>query len=332
MSKLKLATLLFLAPMACIDTTPTNPSAVGDDPAQDDPMMRMEEMEMPPVFECEPLDNAGCVDQQSCVWEPKDNSAVCRSLEINLQIEEPCNPGSFECGDGLTCAALPKDDGASCYRVCDPEQEDACAGLPGSSPNYMCMGLRGYDYGVCVGAGIQCDPNQDPCGDDEACSIRAGEAVCIPSGSTGVGGDCSYELCEKGLVCANLADRPWPTCLAPCDVAIGTCAESGDVCTGLEGFNFGVCQASMASCNPLVDDCGSDRTCSIDGTDVRCVTTGPTAIGGDCTNDPCAEGGVCVKIVDRTPTCMEPCDLTFPECSTAGFECSSIGLGFGVCL
>ncbi len=323
---------LFLLLAACIDTTPTNPSAVGEDPMNEDPMMTMEEEMTPPIFECEPLDDSGCVDQQSCVWDTKDNSAVCRTLEINLGIEEACSPGSFECSNGMTCAALPKDEGASCYRVCDPTDEAACAGLPGSSPNYMCMGLRGYDYGVCVGAGVQCDPNQDPCGDDEACSIRGGQPVCIPAGETEVGGDCSYELCAKGLVCANLADRPFPTCLSPCDTAIGTCAEDNEVCTGLEGFNFGVCQISMASCNPLVDDCGSDRTCSISGTNVRCVATGPVAIGGDCTNDTCAEGGVCVKIVDRVPTCMEPCDLTFPECTTAGFECSSIGLDFGVCL
>lgn len=318
---------LALFATACIDTTPTNPS-LEPDPVEPDPMEQM----MPPVFECEPFDDAGCTDQQSCVWETKDNSTTCERLEIRLGVEESCSPGLAECDHGLTCAALPKDDGASCYRVCDPAAEDTCTGLPGSSPNYACMELRGLSYGVCVGAGIQCDPNQDPCGDDEGCSLRGGEAVCIPAGTTPLGGDCSYEPCVKGALCANLDDRPWPTCMPPCDTAIGTCSESDQVCTGLEGFNFGVCQTTAATCNPLVDDCGSDRTCSLDGPNVKCVPTGGTALGGDCSTDPCAEGGVCVKLVDRPPTCLEPCDLGFPECGTPGFECSSIGLDFGVCI
>jgi hypothetical protein len=286
------------------------------------------------MLECGPLDNSGCDGNTSCVWDTKDNSSMCQALDVRLGIEESCSAGLFECDHGLTCAALPKDEGASCYRVCDPEatELDTCAGLPGSSPNYMCMPLRGLAYGVCVGAGIQCDPNQDPCGDDEACSIRGGEAVCIPAGATPLLGDCSYEPCVKGSVCVNFQDRPFPTCMRPCDTAIGTCVEDDEVYTGLEGFNFGVCQQSTATCNPLTDDCGSDKTCSMERTDVKCVDTGPTQLGGDCSADPCAEGGVCVKILDQPPTCLEPCDLAFPECGTAGFECSAIGLDFGVCL
>ena len=36
-----------------------------------------------------------------------------------------------------------------------------------------------------------------------------------------------------------------------------------------------------------------------------------------------------MKILDQPATCLEPCDLQFPECSTAGLECSAIGLDFG---
>lgn len=325
--------LLITILTGCVETSPTlMPQSKEPDPGQPG---STEVLPIPdPVVECDPVAVDGCDQDTACVFTPEQNRAACERLDAELALEEPCNPGTFECGAGMTCTALPRDEETTCYAVCDPATNTGCENLPGSSPTYTCMQLEGLAYGVCAGAGIECNPNDDPCDDDEACSMKAGRLVCIPAGEAKIGDDCSREPCEKGAVCVNMTGAPYPTCFQPCDTSAGICPTVGDVCTGLEGHAFGVCQRSEAACDPLATPttCPEGQTCSMDGLDVKCQPIGPTPIGGDCTAEPCSAGNVCAKLLGGPQTCLEPCDLDLPTCSDPSLECSSIGLGFGLCL
>jgi hypothetical protein len=58
-------------------------------------------------------------------------------------------------------------------------------------------------------------------------------------------------------------------------------------------------------------------------------------IGGDCSIDECAKGGLCVPLVDAngnliSTNCYEPCPLPAGPCAAG--TCSDVGIeGFGIC-
>lgn len=320
--------LLLSLSVACVDAKPTLGPAI-QQPTTTEPG-EPGSVTPPAEIECDPVANIGCEGARSCTYTPELNKASCAVLSAELEVEEPCNPGLFECGASLACTALPKDEESTCYAVCDPATRVGCENVPGGSPTYTCMQLDGLAYGVCVGSGIECNPNADPCDDDETCSLLGGRAVCVPSGEAVLGGDCSRERCAKGAVCVNMAGDRYPRCYAPCDTSAGFCGAE-EVCTGLVGQAFGVCQASVTRCDPLVNECPEGLTCSMDGTHVSCREIGPVQIGDDCSVEGCARGGVCAKMLGESPRCFEACDLDLPTCGDPSLECSSVGLSFGLC-
>lgn len=286
------------------------------------------------VVECNPVQNAGCsaTNGEACVYAPADDSATCLELEERLEHEALCSPITTSCDRGLTCTALPQDHETTCYKVCDAETGTGCETISGMSPNYLCMNLIGRSFGVCVGVGVSCDPNEDACGPEDVCSLRSGEPVCLPVGSALPGESCEDTQCARGGICVKLTDRDEKECFLACDPAEGACAQ-GQVCTGVDGQNFGLCQTTTPACTPLDQSACPGQNCSLVGTNPSCVDAGSAAIGQPCDVDPCARGGVCARMLgEDSPKCYEPCDIDFPTCSNIGTGCSDIGLSFGVCI
>lgn len=296
-------------------------------------------------IECNPVQNVGCdtTRGEACVYDPAKDEALCGPLGLRLDHEEPCSPLENVCDRNLTCTALPQDHETSCYRVCDPQTGLGCENLPGASPNYLCMPLMGRTFGVCVGTGVRCDPNEDPCAESEVCSIRGGEAVCLPAGAAQLGESCEVEQCAKGGVCMKLNDVDEALCYLPCDTEEGICPNPDEVCTGIDDQRFGICQKTQASCSPLAgaqDACPSGEICSLDRTDPVCVRPGAVLVGEPCDAEtqcaapgPGGNGAVCARLLgEDSAVCYESCDLSFPACSNPGTGCSDIGLGFGICI
>ena len=297
-------------------------------------------------IECSPVQNAGCdfTRGESCVYDTNKDNALCGQLTARLAHEQPCSPLDNVCDRNLTCTALPQDHESTCHRVCDPDTGAGCENLPGTSPNYMCMRLTDRSFGVCVGTGIRCDPNEDPCADTEVCSLRGGQAVCLPAGAAKLGESCLVEQCAKGGLCIKLTDRPEPTCFLPCDTQDAICPNPDEVCTGVDDQRFGICQKTTPQCSPLAgaaNACPAGQSCSLDRTDPVCMPPGPVAVGQDCAADnacagsgPGANGAVCARLLgEPSAKCYESCDLSFPACSNPGTGCSDIGLsGFGICI
>jgi hypothetical protein len=322
--------LAMVLALACKDVDPVLTPRTTETRGEDRPGERMTP---DPILECDALAPASC-GEGSCVFTVEENRAACHVLEAQVGHADPCNPGLFECAAGLTCTALPRDDESTCHAVCDPSASGGCEGLTGEHPNYVCVGLEGLAYGVCTGVGIDCNPNADPCDDDEACSIVGGRAVCTAAGESKVGEDCTIEPCERGTVCVNMTGETYPKCYRPCEASAGICGTSAEVCTALEGQAFGICQAFDARCSPIAaaSGCPDGETCSMSGLSVECRPVGATPIGGDCSAEPCGAGAVCARLAGDVPRCFEPCDLDLPTCSDPIMECSSIGLGFGLCV
>ena len=292
------------------------------------------DMQIPAVMACDALSGAGCSGAgEACVWSVEDDSSTCQVPRAALAHEAPCSPGLFECGGRQACAALAGEPTATCRTVCDPAGTvDACDALPGAHPNYVCVGLEDLSHGICLGVGVECDPTQDPCANDEVCSLRGGKTVCIAAGGGQLGDTCARNPCSKGLICVDLVGGAPPTCNLPCDLEAGVCPGRAEICTALNGFDFGICQLMNVQCDPLAGDCTSSRQCSFVGSALRCVEPGAAQIGDDCAAAACAVGGVCVPLVGESPRCFEPCDLQIPSCSNPSTECSSIGFDFGICV
>lgn len=333
---------LALLATACVETYESRPDAGTPDAGTVTSTIPMGPLEG--RIECNPVQNAGCPAQgEACVYDPAKDNAVCGALTLRLQHEEPCSPLDNVCDRNMTCTALPQDHETTCYRVCDPQNGTGCENLPGESPNYLCMPLMGRTYGVCVGTGVRCDPNEDPCGDEEVCSMRGGEAVCLPEGAAQIGESCELEQCSKGNICMKLSDIDRPTCFLPCDTEEGICPNPNEVCTGIDGQRFGICQPTAPSCSPLVgaeDRCPDGQICSLARTDPTCMAPGPAAVGEACGPEvscqaaaPSLNGSVCARLLgEDSAKCYESCDLSAPLCSNPGTGCSDIGLGFGICI
>jgi hypothetical protein len=289
---------------------------------------------------CNPYDGTGCDSIKFCVWKITDDVLQCRILDMVMVLEESCDQGLLNCAPGLACGYLQGDAGPRCYKICDPRTGMGCDGLMGMSASYQCTGLmnaqgQATTYGVCLGAGMVCDPLMDTCAMNETCTPTQHGAACAPSGPTTKGGDCTSMACVKGLVCIPLAGAPNPICYQPCNPAMtNTCPTMGDVCVGLSGFTFGVCRTPRHECDPLMDACPMGQVCTYSNGDLTCQAEGPVAIGGDCSMQACARGGVCVFVSGTAHAiCYQPCDATMPArvpCPM-GTTCSTIGQSFGIC-
>lgn len=145
--------------------------------------------------------------------------------------------------------------------------------------------------------------------------------------------------CGVGLTCTALKNDETTTCYQVCDPEAGTgCEALGGgqqhfVCSALLGLSHGVCLVAGSTCDPLLDSCGPSETCGLRGGQTTCLAAGEVPIGGDCTVNGCAAGGLCVKLSDRSRAeCYRPCDPGQPRCPGDSGICTSLdGQPFGLC-
>jgi hypothetical protein len=284
---------------------------------------------------CNPFDGSGCTGDNVCVWVVNTDQAQCRSVGAAPKThEQVCSTALLDCAAGYSCLSLEGDADPICRKVCDTAGgANNCSAVTGASMSYSCTGLQGKTYGVCVGSGASgtdCVPFDDMCPAAETCTYSGQSTTCQPSGTAARGASCMASNCVKGSICLDVGDGA--TCFEPCDpMAQNACATAGDLCLGLNGVDFGICQTPMAGCDPLNDMCAAGQVCTFDAPDLTCAPEGTTPIGGNCANQACARGGLCIFLQGQAnPICYEPCDPQMPMCSAG--QCGDIGLAFGLCV
>ncbi|MCK6548796.1 hypothetical protein L6R52_23330 [Myxococcota bacterium] len=284
---------------------------------------------------CNPFDGSGCTGDNVCVWVVNTDQAQCRTVGMTpKQHEQECSTTLLDCAAGYTCVALQGDANPICRKVCDTNGgANGCGGVTGNAMSYSCTGLQGKTNGVCVGSGASgndCVPFDDMCPAAETCTYSGQDTTCQPSGTAARGASCMQSNCVKGSICLDVGGGP--TCFEPCDpMAQNACATAGDLCLGLQGVSFGICQTPAAGCDPLNDMCPAGQVCTFDAPDLTCEAEGTVAIGGNCANENCARGGICILLQgEPNAKCWEPCDPQMPMCSAG--QCGNIGLSFGLCV
>jgi hypothetical protein len=171
-----------------------------------------------------------------------------------------CDIGLQNCGAGASCQV------SGSTTVCEASgggvEGNPCVGPGDCRPGHYCSGLAGVCHRYCCGDDAACEPYQlcvpsgrgsvgfcvgepcDPltaagCAPGAGCYLITGRdgnlsTVCLPAGSSGVGGPCSaLDDCASGLACTT-AD----VCRALCRPSVG-CAGT---CTPIDGIeDLGLC-------------------------------------------------------------------------------------------
>lgn len=157
---------------------------------------------------------------------------------------------------------------------------------------------------------------------------------------------CTGTDCDVGLVCLDLGMGA--KCHGICDEANGgvgcedlTGASDMYVCngimSGMTDLAFGACIGRGGACVPHMDTCAANKVCSLPTGMGRpsCEDLGTVAIGGDCSMENCARGGICISLNNGPgPTCYVPCNPQMPMMSGCPdpLMCSGLsGQTFGIC-
>ena len=190
-----------------------------------------------------------------------------------------------------------------------------------------------------------CDPWAQDCPEGEKC---------VPYGSTGgnwdankcvpvvgdgeIGDSCTWDgtsaatdSCGQGSHCWDVAEVDGElvgVCTAFCagNADDPICAQGSSCVIANEG-SITLC---IATCDPLLQECGEGLGCFWTNNDFNCVfTAGEIAEAEPCgyIND-CAPGLLCTSSAvlpscDGTDCCTAYCDLSDPSCPVAGTECTS---------
>jgi len=189
------------------------------------------------------------------------------------------------------------------------------------------------------------------CADPQACvfvsNINVAQCRNIAAAPKAHEAACSNTLhdCDVGFTCIDLGMGL--TCHKTCDSNMG-----GVGCAGLTGSSpsyacvplrsntgqsllYGVCAGRGNTCVPYADQCGAGKVCSLVSMNPSCEDAGAVPVGGDCTNDNCARGGICIFLNGTpNPTCYEPCNPQNPQLPACpqGTQCAGLqGQSFGVC-
>lgn len=210
---------------------------------------------------------------------------------------------------------------------------DAGAGVADAGP----VGPTGPSCDPVAGTGCEVEAGTtcvwDPDTDRAACQVLTSHLLhrdpCYPDEPS----------CGAGLTCTALRNDETTTCYQVCDPESGQgCEALGSglqhfVCSALEGLSQGVCLVAGSTCDPLLDSCGAGEVCGFRGGQTTCLAAGEVPLGGDCSVNGCAPGGLCLKLTDRARAeCFAPCDPGQPRCPGGDAVCSAIdGHPFGVC-
>lgn len=166
---------------------------------------------------------------------------------------------------------------------------------PGDTDGHVETGAEGFDTGETLKS---CTLGGDECAEDENCapSDDGYSLVCRKAGSVQPGGRClAHEDCSKGSACITY----WQDiayCKPLCSQSV-SCPEEFQICLpwfGNEGTLAGVCFGT--NCTPPDIGCAEGDRCTVLGNQVfDCVPAGPVPVGGDCSEEDCVAGAVCVQ-------------------------------------
>lgn len=198
---------------------------------------------------------------------------------------------------------------------------------------------------------LQCDPFAQDCPEGQKCAAWADNGgnswnatKCVPvqpdpdapgdpcttTAPFGVSGE---DSCAKGSMCWEVDPSDGHgTCIALCtgSAEAAACADACDYCVIA---NQGVLNLCLPQCDPLADDCSSDRQCLPSGDDggFFCIPHGERVNGlfGYCEFfNACDSGLFCGDPSDAVECdpqiagcCLPFCDPNGPACPGAGQEC-----------
>jgi len=157
--------------------------------------------------------------------------------------------------------------------------------------------------------GVPCTVGGSECSEAENC-IPAGDGqslVCGLAGATPPGGRCKvHEDCIAGSACVAYSDD-FGFCKPLCSEGHG-CSEPYQVCIpwfGIAGAVAGACLGT--DCMPPDHGCPDGERCTVLANLVlECVPAGSVPVGGDCTQDECASGAICLDL-DGDTRCRAFC-------------------------
>ena len=194
-----------------------------------------------------------------------------------------------------------------------------------------------------VAGASSCDPWMQDCPEGEKCVAYASSGgtwdanKCVPVGGDGqVGDPCTYgsavestDDCGQDTWCWDVNAEGMGTCTSFCDGSPGSpSCDPGYSCSIANNGSINLC---LQGCNPLLQDCPVDGTsCFWDGGSFVCANaTQDIPAGEPCgfIND-CVGGTICLApeafpSCNGASCCGEFCDLTDPQCSINGTECTA---------
>lgn len=267
-----------------------------------------------------------------------------------------------ECDDGYYCNRFSASVGV-CWPEGDPDVEpgDSCADEPWiCGESGFCVGGWGNDYNPDAYCTLECDGDEDICGDDFACTEIDSGAYCFPDGDAEageacnggrdcvVGTACVYDEGDRDGFCAPVCSTDaecegdeWCTA-SPDDDEGGVCLPDGEagqndpcaddpaVC-GRGTFCAGDPAICVADCTADEDSCAAGSVCSpaAEGAQRYCVPNGEIAVGEPCTRlYDCVAGALCIGIEeDLAGVCADTCEST-SECATGSWCLRTPGLGY----
>jgi len=252
---------------------------------------------------------------------------TCTDLGLN------CGPVGDGCGNIIQCGSC------TAPQTCGGGGDE---GGVAAKPS-VCGGDTGCNPQTCTGAGVNCGPIGDGCGNVVQCGNCDTPEICGGNGKPGVCGDGLVDAGDSGSKCVpktclsqNINCGPagdgcgkllsCGTCTAP--QTCGGGATPGK-CGGSGGCTPTTCTALGLNCGPAGDGCGGELQCGTCAAPQTCGGGGvPSVCGGsnDCVPKTCAALGLnCGAAGDGCGGLLQ-CGTTCPS----GQICGGGGTG-GVC-
>lgn len=186
---------------------------------------------------CDPLANpSDCVLGEVCTSVPGTFETVCAPAG-GTQLNGDCSMNNCAQGQGICLTVSGQ---SSCFEPCDLTNR-IC-----NQPDALCFTIgnetMSYAFGACVPQ-TPCDPVNPMCGAGETCSLLNGRPFCWAAGDAQLGQACDINNnnCAEGQgICINLMGTG-QLCFEAC-AAMGGMCPAGQMCNGLQGLNFGICQ------------------------------------------------------------------------------------------
>ncbi len=238
--------------------------------------------------------NGQCFTQSQYTCSATNPTGTCEAGKV-------CQNGTCVVQNNACSATNPTgtcEAGKVCQNGTCVVQNNACSA---TNPTGTCEAGKTCQGGVCVTTNNACSAT-NPTGTCEAGKTCQG-GVCVTTGNGQLGGPCSDTIaCVGDGMCLTADGGATFTCYEPCTGTNDTCTQNGYACvdTGVAEIGW-IC---MEGAGP-----------------------GGTPIGGDCAEENCVEGAMCLNTGAGTPSiCYEKCTGTNDTCTLNGYECVDTGV------